>query len=95
MTSSRSLQKSFHFIYFGQQDSPGEMAPFRWPKVEQDLELEKEVVEERSCNPEGWDAVASRLSVLFEAALKGRGCKEHMELLLKKFKAEDRKALKR
>ena len=93
--SSCSLQKSFHFTYFGQQDSPDEMAPFRWPKVELDLELAKEVVEARPCNPEGWDAVVSRLSVLFGANLKGRGCKEHMELLLKKFKAEDRKALKR
>lgn len=71
------------------------MAPFRWPKVEHDLALVKEYTESRPSKPDEWDEVAKRLSVVFQSEVKGRGCREHLDLLIKKHKANEKKALKR
>ncbi|XP_028394488.1 uncharacterized protein LOC114518681 [Dendronephthya gigantea] len=76
------------------------MPPFRWPKVEHDLALCKEVVAERPVRPEDWEIIASSLSVIFSTTesqvhLKGRSCREHLDLLVKKFKADEKNALKR
>jgi len=73
------------------------MAPFRWPKIEYDIALCKEAIDVRPSKHEDWEQLANKLTGLFglEEPLKGRGCREHLELLIKKFKAEERKALKR
>ena len=71
------------------------MPPFRWPKVEHDLALVKEYTESRPSKPDEWDEVAKRLSVVFQSKVKGRGCREHLDLLIKKHKADEKKALKR
>jgi hypothetical protein len=47
-----------------------------------------------------WEAIATRLNTVFSSEektveLKGRGCKNRMELLLAKYKAEDARNLKR
>ena len=71
------------------------MAPFRWPKIEHDLALVKEYTESRPSKPDEWDEVAKRLSLVFQSEVKGRGCREHLDLLIKKHKANEKKALKR
>lgn len=76
------------------------MAPFRWPKVENDIALLKEIVARRPSKADEWEDNAEFLSSLFSTdnnpvVLKGRGCRERSELLMKKFKSEERKALKR
>ena len=76
------------------------MAPFRWPKVENDIALLKEIVTRRPSKADEWEDIAEFLSSLFSTdnnpvVLKGRGCRERSELLIKKFKSEERKALKR
>ncbi len=68
---------------------------FRWPKLVHDIALLKEVVAERPMKAETWDSVADTLSVLFGVIVSGRGCREHLDLLVKKFKADEQKALKR
>ena len=59
------------------------MALFRWPKVEHDLALVKEYTESRPSKPDELDEVAKRLSVVFQSEVKGRGCREHLDLLIK------------
>ena len=77
------------------------MSPFRWPKLEHDIALLcKEVIAFRPKRAEKWDTLALALSVIFSTedntvSLKGRACREHLDLLLKKFKADERAALKR
>jgi hypothetical protein len=76
------------------------MAPFRWKKVEYDLALCKQFVGDKPDKPEKWDALATVLEEVFtkedcKVQLTGRGCREHLMLLIKKFKTEDAKALKR
>lgn len=77
------------------------MAPFRWPNVEHDIALCKEIVARRPAKADEWEDVAMYLSSLFSnisggtVQLKGRGCRERGELLVKKHKADERKALKR
>ena len=65
-----------------------------------DIALAKEVISLRPEKPVDWDTIACTLSSTFSSedkpvVLKGRGCRERLELLLKKFRDEDRKALKR
>ena len=72
------------------------MPSFRWP----DVALATEVTCHRPQNPADRETIASTLSKVFSTIeksvqLKGRGCKERMELLLRKYKEEDAKALKR
>ena len=76
------------------------MPNFRWPELSNDLALAKEVMSLRPEKPCNWDAIATKLSALFSTnekpvILKGIGCRERMDLLLKKFKDEDAKSLKR
>ena len=78
------------------------MAPtkaFRWPDNKQDIALATEVAAFSPVKPKDWEAIAARLSKMFttestQVELKGRGCRERLERLIDKFKAEDAKALK-
>ena len=75
------------------------MPGFRW-EVCYDIALASEVVVKRPQKPVDWMVVAEVLSQAFTTEekpvhLKGRGCKERMDLLLRKYKDEDKKALKR
>jgi hypothetical protein len=70
--------------------------------LQNDVNLAKEVVETRPEKPSDWDNIASRLNPIFSLTtngkaveLKGRNCRERMEILLKKYKADDSAALKR
>ena len=65
------------------------MAPFRWPKVDQDIALCKEIIARRPTKVDDWEDIAEFLSNLFTTEnnpvqLKGRGCRERSELLVKK-----------
>ena len=76
------------------------MPPFRWPLVEQDLHLAREVSCHRPEKLAEWDKIAQRLSEAFSngknfVELKGRGCRERMERLFQKRRAEDARSLKR
>ena len=76
------------------------MAPFRWPSIDTDIKLAVEVAATRPEKPAEWEAIATRLSAVFSSEektvdLKGRGCKNRMERLLAKYKAEDARNLKR
>ena len=77
------------------------MAPFRWPLLQHDVDLAKEVVASRPEKPCDWDNIASRLNPLFSVPngkvveFKGRSCRERMDRLLTKYKADDALALKR
>jgi len=57
------------------------MAPFRWPKVDQDITLCKEIMVRRSAKTDNWEDIAEFPSNLFTAEnnqvqLKGGGCRE-------------------
>ena len=75
------------------------MPGFRWEMVH-DLALAKEVAARRPEKPVGWIEIADILNSMFNTdekpvLLKGRGCKDRMDLLLKKYKDEDSKSLKK
>ena len=72
------------------------MPGFRWD-VRRDITLCIEAVKSRPQKPQEWEEVASVLNELFccDVKLKGRGCKERLQLLVKKYKEEDARALKR
>ena len=55
----------------------------------------KEYTEARASKPDEWHEAAKRLSVVFQSEVKGRGCGEHLDLEMKKHKANEKKALKR
>ena len=71
------------------------MAPFRWPKVEHDLALVKEYIEIRPDKPDEWHELAKRPSDTFQCDVKGRRCREHLDLLVKKHKSSEKQVLKR
>ena len=76
------------------------MSPFRWPSIQQDLALAREVAARKPEKTSDWDAVALALSQAFSTdenviMLKARGCRERMERLLQKYRTEDAKGLKR
>ena len=79
------------------------MPNFRWPSLFHDISLCKKVYSVRPEKPSDWESIAQKLSKVFtdhddkgqSIAVKGRGCRERLELLVKKFRDEDRKALKR
>ena len=76
---------SFTFFIFWKNDY---MAPFQWPKVEDIIALCKQYL---NCQPkkhEDWEYLASALSTLFDL-------NEPLNFLIKKYKAKERKALKR
>ena len=76
------------------------MPGFRWPYVAQDIALATEVAAVRPHKLTEWEDIAKTLSSLFSTAdkhvlLKGRGCKDRMNLLVRKHKEDDAKSLKR
>lgn len=76
------------------------MPGFQW-SLEHDLALCTEVCSARPGKSLAeWLSVADTLNKRFstaskDIALKGRGCKKRIALLVKKFKAEDKRSLKR
>lgn len=75
------------------------MPGFRYD-LKHDLALATEVASSRPNRLADWDVVADKLSQQFSTdekpiSLKGRGCRDRMELLIKKYEDEDKKALKR
>ena len=76
------------------------MAPFRWPGCCHDIALAKEVVSTRPKRPMDWDSIAETLAGRFSTQekpvrLSGRACKDRLNLLLAKHKADGAKGLKR
>ena len=76
------------------------MTIFRWPLLYHDLSLAKEVISVHPEKPSDWDSIATKLSDIFTSpikpvVIKGRACRERLDLLVKKYKEEDTKALKR
>ena len=77
------------------------MSPFRWPSIQQDLALAREVAARKpGKKPSDWDAVALAPSQAFSTdekvvTLKARGWRERMERLVLKYCTEDAKGLKR
>ena len=76
------------------------MLNFRWPLLFHDLALAKEVVFKRPQRHTDWEDISIILSDLFSTEekavdIKGRACRERLDLLLKKYKEEDAKSLKR
>ena len=76
-----------------------EMPGFRY-ELKHDIALATEVASTRPTKLAEWESVASTLSQQFSTddkpvQLKGRGCREHLELLLKKYNDHDKKALKK
>jgi hypothetical protein len=75
--------------------------PFRWPALQNDIDLAKEVIAKNPEKPCDWDAIAICLQSLFSETvskpveIKGRSCRERMERLIKKYKDEDAASLKR
>lgn len=68
--------------------------------LKRDLSLANEVMASRPAKLADWDSIAVKLSLLFSTneqpvLLKGRGCRDRLELILKKYQEEDKKALKR
>ena len=75
------------------------MPGFRW-ELKNDIALVSEVATHRPLKPADWDEIASTLSDSFlteekPVLLKARGCKDRLDLLLKKYTDEDTKALQR
>ena len=75
------------------------MPGFRW-ELQQDIALASEVATSCPQKLQDWDEIAVTLSAAFSSdekpvQLKARGCREWMDLLLKKYKDEDTKSLKR
>ena len=65
-----------------------------------DVSLAREVAGRRPSRSSDWEAIADVLSSMFTTPirpvqLKGRGCKERMDRLLQKFRADDAQSLKR
>lgn len=75
------------------------MAPFRWPSIKHDIGLATEVVTRNPELPDDWANVALVLSETFSTAdkevkIKGRGCRERIQLLINKYE-DDKRALKK
>ena len=76
------------------------MAPFRWPSIKHDLALATEVAARNPEVPDDWAHIAVELSEAFsiagkEVKIKGRGCKERIQLLINKYEENDKRALKK
>ena len=76
------------------------MPQFRWPELMHDISLAREGASSHPSKPADWESIAGVLSSAFSTEdkpieLKGRGCRERMDRLLEKFRAEDSKSLKR
>ena len=73
------------------------MPPFRWKELEYDTALCRQFVGNKPGKPSEWNDLSSTLSAFIsktktEVNLTGRACREHMELLVKKFKNDEQKA---
>ena len=73
---------------------------FRWPIVSNDVMLAREVAAQRPSKPADWDDIATVLSSAFSTPsktvqLKGRGCRERMDRLIAKYRADDSQSLRR
>ncbi|XP_068758203.1 MAP7 domain-containing protein 2-like [Montipora capricornis] len=76
------------------------MAPFRWPLVQNDIDLAIEVDAARPEKSSDWDLIAAKLSNHFSTPekpveLTGRSCRERMDRVLEKYKFEESRSLKR
>jgi len=76
------------------------MASFRWPSIQNDLALAKEVASRKPQTHHDWDEKATVLSEIFSSdshrvALKGCGCRERLTRLIEKNGQDDKKALKK
>ncbi|KAL9987406.1 hypothetical protein ACROYT_G001707 [Oculina patagonica] len=77
------------------------MAPFRWPTVANNLQLDTEVAARRPNSPSDWEVIAVVLSQAFstdddnQVELTGRACRERMDRLFTKYNEEDKKSLKK
>ena len=54
-----------------------------------DIAFLKEVVAEQPMKAETWDSVIETISALFGVIVGGQACREHLDLLVKKFKADE------
>jgi len=86
------------FLRFPSADTYPAMPGFRLD-LKQDIALATVVVSKQPHKPIGWSDVAEDLNASFSTEdkpvqLKGGGCRERMDLL-KKYKDDDKKALKR
>ena len=76
------------------------MPNFRWPSLFHDVFLASEIISLRPEKSIDWASIATKLSTLFSSDEKpimitSRACRERLDLLLKKYREEDAKALKR
>ena len=86
-------------LHFRAQIHTSGMPGFRWEMVH-DLALAKEVAARRPEKPVDWIEITDILNTTFSTEekpvlLKGRGCKDRLDLLLKKYKDEESKSLKK
>lgn len=76
------------------------MAPFRWLLVQNDIDLAIEVDAARPEKSSDWDLIAAKLNNHFSTKenpveLTGRSCRERMDRVLKNYKSEESRSLKR
>ena len=76
------------------------MPYFRWPLLYHNISLVKDVISVRPEKACDWDMIAAKLSALFSTddkpiSIEGRACRERLDQLLKKYREQDAKALKR
>lgn len=77
-----------------------EMAPFRWPSIQNDLALAKEVASRKPQTHQDWDGIATVLSEVFSSDsnrvdLKDHRCRERLTRLIEKNEQDDKKSLKK
>ena len=73
------------------------MSPFRWPLVQYDAMLCREVLARRPSSTNDWESVAEALSQVFstpdkKVELKARGCRERLDRLIEKYNQNDKKS---
>ena len=76
------------------------MPQFRWPTVENDVLLAREVAGRRPSKQTDWDEIAAILNSAFSTpsktvTLKGRGCRERLNRLLSKYRTDESQSLRR
>lgn len=96
---SINLESEMSLILLSISFAVCEMPGFRY-ELMHDLALATETAASRPNKPAEWESVAAKLSKRFSTeekpvVLKGRGCRERLELLLKKHQDDDKNALKR
>ena len=94
------VQFSFYYeSIFASAASSAAMPQFRWLTVGHDITLACEVTAFHPSKPSDWEAIAATLSSTFYTderlgELKGRGCRERLNRLVEKFRADDTRSLK-